>query len=250
MANGRKQKQELEVAPGTAKPNSLSLSRGKVATGGGKPAVLGGVARASLLPPEVNLTHKARAARSALRLGVVAVVLFVAVASAGAWYFAISAQASLATAQQQTLTLASQQAEYAELRQVKQNIEVAQAAKQVGGSTEIDWKTYLVELQATLPAGVTITTVDALSSSPIAEIVPSTVPLEGARVATLAFTASSPTLPEIPDWLDGLATLTGFVDAVPSNATLQEDGTYTVTIVMHVNAQAYSGRFAPDEENN
>ena len=71
------------------------------------------------------------------------------------------------------------------------------------------------------------------------------VPLEGGRVGTLAFAATSPTLPSIPTWLNGLRSLPGFVDAVPNSVTRQEDGSYTASITMHINAEAYSGRFAP-----
>jgi hypothetical protein len=36
------------------------------------------------------------------------------------------------------------------------------------------------------------------------------------------------------------------VDAVPNSVTQQADGSYTASITMHINAEAYSGRFTPE----
>jgi hypothetical protein len=119
----------------------------------------------------------------------------------------------------------------------------------VGAAPEIDWKDYLGKLQQTLPAGVAIQSVLIVSSSPLVDFPQSTVPLQGSRVANLNFGASSPTLPSIPDWLDGLGTLVGFVDAVPNSVEIQPDGSYLVNITMHINQDAFSLRFPAGETN-
>jgi hypothetical protein len=72
--------------------------------------------------------------------------------------------------------------------------------------------------------------------------------LQGARIATLQFTAISPNLPEIPDWLNRMMKLPGFVDATPGSITLNDDGTYTASIVLHIDAQAYSNRLTADAD--
>ena len=113
----------------------------------------------------------------------------------------------------------------------------------MGASTEIEWKTYLEDLQRTLPLGVIITSVSIESASPFADFGQSSAPLQASRVATLSFTAISPTIPDIPVWLDGLQKLLGFADAVPDAVSIQPDGTYLVNMSMHINADAYSHRF-------
>ncbi|MBU1587317.1 MAG: hypothetical protein KKH51_05155, partial [Actinobacteria bacterium] len=123
-------------------------------------------------------------------------------------------------------------------------ITLIEAGQYVGASTEIDWKAYLEGLQATLPDGVVINSVQTDSATPFADYVQSTTPLEGSRVATLVFTARSPGLPSIPTWLDGLGQLKGFADAVPGSVNRQEDdGSYLVNITMHINADAFAERF-------
>jgi Tfp pilus assembly protein PilN len=209
---------------------------------------LGGEPRVSLLPAEVNDFHKARVVRRQLGVGVVAVLVIAAAGIAGSAYLAMQSQAALDDARLLSQNLAAQQAEFADLRQAQGGIELSLAGQMVGASTEIDWTGYLRSLQATLPAGVTIDTVSIDSASPFVDYVQSTVPLAGSRVATLSFTATSPTIPSIPSWLDGLATLPGFADAVPNSVTSKEDGGYLVNITMHINADAFSGRFAPVEE--
>lgn len=209
---------------------------------------LGGEPRVSLLPPEVNDYHRAKAVRRRLVGGIVAVLLAVLLAVAGSIALSFAAQAGLEAARLQSQDLLAQQAEYSDLRDLQSGIRLIEAGQTVGASTEIEWKAYLEDLQATLPPGVTLDTVDIDSASPFVDYTQSSVPLQGARVATLSFAAISPTIPSIPVWLDGLADLTGFVDAVPGSVAIQPDGTYQVNMTMHINQEAYSLRFAEETE--
>jgi hypothetical protein len=208
------------------------------------PSALGGEPRVSLLPAEVNDFHKARATRRRLGFAVFGVLVMVAAGVAGAFVLSTTAQAQLEAARATSSDLVAQEAQFSDLRRIQTGIALVGAGQQVGASTEIDWKTYLQKLQATLPPGVAINGVTIESASPFVDFAQSSVPLEGSRVATLSFAAMSPTLPSIPDWLDGLATLQGFADAVPGSVQVQTDGTYLVNITMHINADAFSLRFA------
>ena len=230
------------------KASFLTMTLGGRASGASKSSAvsLGGAPRADLLPPEVGAGNRARSIQRGLKLGIVGVIAIVLMATGGAWLLAYVAHDNLTAAQDQTSVLLSGQVAHAEVRDVKNNVATSKAAQQVGASTEIDWKVYLLSLQSTLPAGVAVTGVETDSASPINDYTQSTTPLEGGRVGTLAFTATSPTLPSIPTWLNGLESLTGFVDAVANSVNLQSDGTYLVSITMHINADAYSGRFAPE----
>jgi hypothetical protein len=205
---------------------------------------IGGEPRVDLLPPEVRGQRNAAALRRRLGFGVI-VLLALAVGGSGvAGIQAIQAQVSLATEQARTTSLLLQQRKYIQVRSVQDEVGLIQAAQQVGTSTEIDWKKYLSEVQATLPANVALDAVTIDSASPLAAYTQATAPLQGSRVATLSFTAKSPTLPEVPAWLNSLAGLPGYTDASPSSVSLDNKGVYTVIITMHINQAAYTNRFA------
>lgn len=206
-------------------------------------SALGGEPRVSLLPSEVNDLNRARSVRRRLIGATVGVLVLVVVAVGGVIVLSTLSATALDSARLTSQGLLEREAEFTELRTIKQQIALIEAGQIVGASTEIEWKGYLVKLQATLPAGVVINSVTIDSASPFADYGQSSAPLQGSRVATLSFAAISPTIPDIPDWLDGLGTLVGFVDAVPDSVSLQPDGTYQVNMTMHINSDAYSNRF-------
>lgn len=221
-------------------------SRGKATSNGrGDSAaiVLGASPRADFMPPEIHLKRAQLRTRRGLRVGLFFVVVVTIAGCIGAWTLQVVAQAQLAIAQDQVQALAAEQETYVQVRDVQDTVKLIEAGQQVGASTEIDWKAYLIDLQATLPRGVVLDTVTIDSATPLAEFTQSTTPLQGERVASLSFTATSPTLPDVPKWLDGLATLKGFVDAVPGSVSLDED-VYRVNVLMHINSDAFLKRFA------
>jgi hypothetical protein len=211
---------------------------------GKAPLVVGGQPRANLLPPEIILKRKQLKTRRALRAGVLLVAVATAAACVLTFGVASVAQVQFGLAQQTQQGLVLEQSEYQEVSDVQDTIDTIVAGQQVGGSTEINWRSYLTLLEGTLPAGVVLDTVKIESGTPMAAFVQSDAPLQGARVAALSFTVNSPTLPSIPDWLRSMADLPGFVDAIPGNVKGAE-GSYAVDVVLHVNAEAFSMRFDP-----
>jgi glycerate-2-kinase len=207
--------------------------------------IVGGEPRVDLLPPEVRAERRAKRMRRSLAYGVLGLAVVVVIATGGTSLLALNSQVQLAAEQARTGVLLAQQAKFLDVRKVQDQVKLIEAAQQVGASTEIDWQAYLNSVQSTLPANVTITTVKIDSASPLAIYAQPTAPLQGARVATLSFTASSPTLPQVPVWLDALATLKGFADAVPGSVVLDTTtNAYTVNITMHINEAAFDKRFA------
>ena len=236
-----------------AQPGSAQAPRGAKAKPAPKavpaPIAVGGEPRVSLIPPEVLARRKARGVRRSLAWGVLGVVLITFAAVGGTAVLGIRAQFDLAEAQAHTGELLAEQAQYAEVRKVQDQVTLVEAAQQVGASTEIDWKDYLQKVQATLPGDVTMTAVTIDSSTPLATYEQPTAPLQGARVATLTFAASSPTLPVVPTWLTALAKLPGFADATPGSVSLDETTkTYTLSVTMHINETAFDRRFDPQEK--
>lgn len=209
--------------------------------------VVGGEPRVSLLPPEVTAVRKARAARRLLGLIVVGVIVVVGASSGAAAWQAAQAQAALAAAQARTTDLLQEQLKYAEVRTVQEEVNRTLAARQVGASTEVDWKAYLQGIRRVLPPDVTIDTVAVDAASPLEAYAQPTAPLQAQRVATLTLTITSPNLPTVPEWLEGLKTLPGYADGTPNAITQDDNGSYTVNLTLHINDGAYSHRFDTQE---
>lgn len=206
--------------------------------------LIGGEPRVDLLPPEVRAQGSAKQTRRYLALGVVGVLVLTLGGVVLATFTAMQAQNDLQTEQARTQTILLQQQKYGEVRQVQTEVSLVEAGRKVGLSTEVDWKAYLLAVQKTLPSNVTIDTVTIDAATPLAVYAQPTSPLQGARVATLSFTAKSTTLPQVPTWLVGLAKLPGYADATPGSVT-HDDTTnvYTVNITMHINSTAFTNRF-------
>jgi len=208
--------------------------------------VVGGVPVVDLLPPEVRAERRAGVAVRRTWFGVAGAAAVVAIAVGAATASGIQAQGDLQAAQAETQQQLLEQGKYTEVRDVQSDIERLTAAQVVGGSTEIIWRDFLTDLQGTLPAGVSVTTITLDQASPIADYAQADSPLQGARVGTLTFTAESATLPSVPDWLDGLATLPGYTDATPGTVSLEE-GVYDATVTMHIDQRAFSGRYSKED---
>lgn len=206
---------------------------------------IGGEPRADLLPPELRTQRKALKIRRRLWLGVITLVVLMVLGTGLGALQTFAIQVNLVSEQTKTTALLLEQRKYIAVRAVQDDAEMVKAAQEVGTSTEIDWQKYLKAVQTTLPANVVLTSVTIEAGSPLQSYTQATVPLQGARVATLSFTATSPTLPQVPAWLDSLTGLPGFADASPGSVTREEaTGVYTVDITMHISEAAFTNRFA------
>lgn len=204
---------------------------------------LGGFPRVNLLPPEVAQAAKARSLHRVLSLLVVAAMVLVGSGYGLAQVHASSVQHRLDVANQRTTQLLTQQRKYVEVRKVTSDLTLVAAARQVGASTEINWQSYLADIQASLPAGTTIVSFKATNGSPLMEFEQPTVPLQGARVAQISFLATTDALPDVGAWLNALAGLKGFVDAAPGSVTRDGTGVYKAQVVMHISQKAFANRF-------
>ncbi|TFC56946.1 MULTISPECIES: hypothetical protein [unclassified Cryobacterium] len=205
--------------------------------------ILGGEPRINLLPPEVSAQAADRSLRRKLILVTAGVLVLVLIGVGGAFLHATSSALRLVATQADTTDLLSEQSKYVAVRQVEAQVETALAARAVGGWSEVDWKAYLQGMRAVLPADVGIDAVTVDSTSPLTVYPQPTGPLQEPRVATLTVTMVSPGLPTVPQWLDALHTLPGVADAVPGSITAGDTGGYTVVVTMHIDSDAFSGRF-------
>ncbi|KQR53792.1 hypothetical protein ASF88_02775 [Leifsonia sp. Leaf336] len=196
-----------------------------------------------LMPPQIRAERKARSTRRVLIYSVLGVVVLVILGAGGAAALSVAAQSSVAEGQAESQSLLQQQQSFLSTRVAQQQVEVAKAAQQVAGSTEIDWAKYYGLLEATVPAGVTLTALQTDSASPIAIYQQADAPLQGARVATVKMTADAGSLDAMPAWLTALGSVPGVVDAITDDASRDATtGAYTVNVTVHLNEKAYDHR--------
>ncbi|WP_349866575.1 hypothetical protein [Leifsonia sp. WHRI 6310E] len=211
--------------------------------GTSSPVEIGGVPRVDLLPPEVRFREASRRLRRRLALIVAACIVTALAATGATGAAAVQAQARLEATRSDLAATMAQQLKYSKVRGVQQQLALIESAQEVGASTEIDWAGYVDRISAAMPAGMQLLTISTVSASPSTPVTQASVPLQPARVATITMTATSSSLLDIPDWLDALGGLAGFVDATAGSVTKDNSGLYTVNVTMHVGAEAYSGRF-------
>lgn len=205
---------------------------------------IGGESRVDLLPPEIKIKRKGKVIRRRLGFLVVLVAAVVVGASALVQAQAVQAKVNLSIEDSNARAILLQQRKYGEVQKIQNQFDVIKAGQEVGTSTEINWKNYLISVQATLPPNVTLDSINIDSATPFANYAQASAPLQGERIATLSFTAISSTLPQVPQWLVALATLPGYADANPGSVNRTESGTYSVSITMHINQAAFTNRFA------
>lgn len=252
----------LAATAAPAKPTKAGrpakASKSTAMTGGnaGKPrknadaSVVGLEPRVDLLPREVHVDRRQRAGVRRAWFGVVIVAVLVAIGTGAAMTQNVASASDLESAQSQTASLLSQKRQFADLQSTVNDTARLKAAQKVAGSTEIDWSDYLDKVQKSLPSGVSITTVGADSASAVAPYAQGTSSLQGERIATITFTATSSTLPRVPDWLDSLKKLPGFVDGTANSVTLSDEGgsTYTASLTLHINEDAYDNRYSGKDQ--
>jgi hypothetical protein len=227
-------------APGG--PGTGIVARGSAPVEG---LVIGGEPRVHLLPPQVLARKKGRALRRKLGVGFVAVIVLVAVGTGAATLSMISSQGALLTAQQESTSILQQQAKYGDVLKVKADAVTIQTSQKQATTQEISWQPFITSFEATLPAGASITSMNASIDSPFIVAPPITVPLQGPRIATVAVTLAMDQS-TIAGWLNSLPALKGFVDVTPNSVTLGTGTSYVVSITLHLNSDALANRFTKD----
>jgi Tfp pilus assembly protein PilN len=236
--DGRRQRRGLKSGPQITLGRS-SRPAGKVQL------VVGAQPRANLLPPEIILKRKQLKTRRALRGGVVLVALVTVAGCVATFGITTAAQVQLAASQAEQRALVLEQAEYADVSELLRTIDTIRAGQRVGSSTEINLRDFIGAIALTLPKGVTLQTVKIDTGTPMSAFPQSEAPLQGVRVGSISFTATSKTLPDIPEWLRSLDAIPGFVDATPGSVK-QENGIYTAEVLMHIDDGAFSLRYDPE----
>lgn len=213
------------------------IGRAKSAEG----LVLGGVPRVHLLPPEVEGQRKVRAFRRSLLTGLAASVIVVILAIAATSLLLTSAVAQQADEQARGLLLATQLKKYSAVTGVQAQVDAITAAQPVAVQGEILWAPFVATLQASLPAGTSITSFTAKLDQAGTDA--ATNPLLGAHVATLSVTAEGPQ-DILTTWLGQLTTLKGVVNSNPGAVAISPDpGLYVVNVDLLIGTDVIADRF-------
>ena len=205
---------------------------------------IGGEPRVHLLPPDVIARKNLKVVKRRLWMAVIAVVAIAAVAY-GAVVFSLSAaQAQLQSADSAAALLTVQQAKYGEVSKVKADIAGIQGAQKSSTAQEILWAPYIGQIQASLPAGAFIESMNGgIDTVAVGGTATPAVPLEADHIATLTLTVNMPQA-DIAGWIGGLTSIKGFVDAVPGSVAIDPKGNYAVGVTILMDKSSLSNRFA------
>jgi Tfp pilus assembly protein PilN len=217
----------------------------------GKPStsIVVGLPQVNLLPPEVRA---ARGLRSIKRWLVIA--LLVTIALCGLLYVVNIAQAQAADdelmdAQSETARLTLEQAKYAEVPRVLNQLDVTNSTRTIAMSTDVLWKSYLDAITAVLPEGVSLDVVSMTGATPMTPLAAPASVLQSARVGEIVLTGRSLSLPDTAALIDELNSIPGLGDAWVTAAVVDSDPEfgiyYKIDGSVQVRAGAFSDRFEP-----
>ena len=237
----------------TATPQRFAGKLGKVT---GEASSHNSIPGAAELPQVNLLPDSVRAGRALLRTKLYlligfGIVLIVAILGyVASMLAASSAQEELEDAQADGVRLVQEQTKYAEVPQVKAEIDAALSAQQVGMGSEVLWGEYIAGLLLQLPPGSQLMTFDTAVMNPIlAPGLPADA-LTSPGIGSLTITHRSVTMPDTSSWIDMLNAIPGFGNAQFTTASIaEEDGVvhYEVTTTVQVTADALSGRYLGDD---
>jgi hypothetical protein len=184
---------------------------------------------------------KARAIRRRLLAALIIVVIAVGLSTAAAVLSLIGASAQLASEQARSSLLETQRAKYVDVTTLQNQVDGIIAARPIAAAGQILWSPYMTTVAKTLPKGMTITDFSAqLAGSGDLTSTATLLPESAALITITADAAQAP----IPDWLDSLTGVPGYIAAVPGTITLvPETGRYTVGFSLLVSDQALAHQF-------
>ncbi|TQL41916.1 hypothetical protein FB562_2502 [Homoserinimonas aerilata] len=212
--------------------------------------VVGGEPRIDFLPPEIKQKKQARRTLRSLVMLVIAVAAVCLLGYAGVTTIAIASQARLSSEQDRTITLISEQGKYSQARSVAATVETARLAQLVASAPEIMWREYLGQLQATLPAGASITQIDVAGTSTTQGPPAVDGPLAKAQVTQIVLAGVFTSVSDVAQWqdnLEGIESIVGFWITPISDA----EGAYEIQATINVDHTALALRLfekAPDAD--
>jgi len=207
----------------------------------------------NLLPSEIAAARGLQSVKRWAVLGVAASALVVGVVYAASAVQLGQAQDDLTAAEFRTTQIEAEMAQYADVPLVRGELQQVQQARALATSTEVLWRPQLDALRAALPADASIVTLQVTGATPVASALPPNDPLQPQSLGLLAFTATTPTIPDSAAWVDALGAVPGLVDPRVQSIvqeTTEGSAGYIVTGTVQYDETALSGRFQQNGEDN
>ncbi len=204
----------------------------------------------NLLPPDVRSRRAMGGVRIRALLVVVAVVAVLAVIIVSSLFSLTNAEADVAEKEARVVALQSEMTQYAEVPKVKSQLAGTLTAREFGMSNEFMWAEYFQAIQSVAPEGWTLTDFSAVLPTPMEDAQGNANPLAQPSVAVISFTGRAATVPDVAEWLEGMATITGFSDPLVSTSEIaEEEGVvyYETMATVQVNIAAFHNRFTAVE---
>lgn len=204
--------------------------------------------RVDLLPTEIRTTRKQEQIVRRMVVGLVVTVAVVIVAVLGGNALALTAGVARTAEQAHGQQLLVEQQKYTSLRATQSELALVQAARAVGGSTDIDWSRLGTALINSLPPGAAITNVSIDSATPLTPYQQSLVPGAPVQVASAIVTISAPNLETVSTWLSTIGSMPDVVDTSAGAVTIQSGGAYQAIATIHYGVTAWDGTYLPKAE--
>lgn len=208
--------------------------------------VYGGVPRAHLMPPEVALQKKERGRRRGLVTAVIAVIALTVAGIVGSTFIATASEAQLAAERRTTEELLATQLQFAEVTQVRGQLQSITDVRAQLGSVEVMWRESLTPYLAVLSADELVDTLTFQSDAPAQPALGVTGPLRVPRTATIRIVISTSEVPTPQTWYRAWEKIETFADASIDSVTFQESG-YKTAVTINLNSLALAQRFGADE---
>jgi hypothetical protein len=214
----------------------VDLRRGSRPLFGGNPQV-------SLLPAEVREAGAEKVHRRKLIAMVAAAAVVAMAAVLVAQQANMAEQARLTDATRQSQMLAAQLGKFTDVRDLESVIAVGKAGVAVGSSTLIEWKQQIDLIEASMPAGYTVTALTANGATPLAIYTQSDNLLEPRRAATISLTVTAPTVgDEYSAWLSKLRSIPAYADATAETLYDISTSAFTIDLTVHLGKKAISAK--------
>lgn len=198
---------------------------------------VGGLPSVSLLPRELKAAARTRSIQRAFGAGVVLAVIIAGGATAGASALAGAAQSRLDASNASSRQLVAQLSRFQDVQKLQQSILLGSAAVSVASSTEVDWQAQIDEVEALMPAGWTVTTIQADSATPIVDYSQGSTPLEVPRAASMQMSIATNDITAVGPWLRKVRTIPAYGDATASVISDETAG-YTIQLTLHLTQKA------------
>ena len=188
------------------------------------------VPRVNLLPPEILAARGFRTVQ--IRLALLVVTTFLVAGGGVVWaqLRVAGARAALDATTAQTAVLHRQEATYAEVPRVGQQVTEAKAVRELALGQDVLWYRLLSDVALATPSTVWLTTLNAsLSGSPSTAGAagaagkggPSSDPLTPTGIGTVLVTGSAAGYPDVAAWLDSIVRVSGLDGSTLQTATRQ-----------------------------